>query len=812
MANSRTFWSWHRVGLASAVAGIPASGARARLPARISLDATHSADVPVDLLGPGDVTGLDPVEIVRCEPSDGNTNFPPSEFPYVELRHADLPWRFTPVGPVTGTIADPEHPAGPAVAQSRLQPWIALVVVPADASALTRGADGRARLQCAATLLPDVREAWAWAHVQLTGTVVGDPLAALSDPGQAFARLLCPIRLQADTRYVSAIVPTYAAGLAAAGLPLPGSVVPLDPAWGASGDVTLPVYHSTTFTTGQAGSFESLARRLRPRPAPATANGVPLRIDAAGWGASAPAGRTVLVQGALRPLAGATGDAPADATFAASLAAALSSPAGVVQLRPPLYGQDHARGATSVVAGASGWFSQLNTDARRRFAAGLGSWAVAVDQEDLCDRAWQQLAVSGVPASGTAAADISSAVLGALAERHATTAGSGPSGALASAALTAGPTAGPIAGLATRLATGLSTDTATQPDGVPAAPDASPPSPDSVLARMLRPGGTLARIGFGAITSLAAVPSTAETAVGSASIARSAVPAAAQQVQAPSRFCPTFVDDGLQRLQSTAPEWVLPGLDDLPEDSIVLMRTNPAFVEAFLIGLNHAMARELQWRRYPLDLDGTMFTRFWPTTTATPQDMTPMASWSATSDLGSHVGGVGNIVMVVRGGLLRRFPTATIYLSGRVGTGPETVVTPTIAAYAGTDTTMVGFPMTADQLLHPATPGQVWSVVLQESVQHARFGIDDAPTNGSTAPLTTWQDLDWAHPHVAGSTHVRVAGPLVGVGRQTGPTSALGAPPVSTWAANSSAMAAALTRAPVRVRIPASLWLTPTTP
>ena len=99
MANSRTFWSWHRVGLASAVAGIPASGGRARLPARISLDATHSADVPVDLLGPGDVTGLAPVEIVRCEPSDGSTSFPPSEFPYVELRHADLPWRFTPGAP-----------------------------------------------------------------------------------------------------------------------------------------------------------------------------------------------------------------------------------------------------------------------------------------------------------------------------------------------------------------------------------------------------------------------------------------------------------------------------------------------------------------------------------------------------------------------------------------------------------------------------------------------------------------------------------------------------------------------------------------
>jgi hypothetical protein len=293
---------------------------------------------------------------------------------------------------------------------------------------------------------------------------------------------------------------------------------------------------------------------------------------------------------------------------------------------------------------------------------------------------------------------------------------------------------------------------------------------------------------------------------------RSALSAASPTAdQTQTSFCPSFDDDGLQLLQSTAPEWLLPGLDDVPEDSVVLMRTNPAFVESFLVGLNHAMARELQWRRYPLDAEGTMFTRFWPTQ-AVGQGMTPMSAWDDTSDLGSHVPGASNVVLVVRGALLRRFPTATIYLSGRVGAGAETIVRPTIAAYAGTDTTLVGFPMTSDQLLHPTTPGQVWSVVLQESVQHVRFGIDDAPQDGSTATLRTWQDLDWSHPHVAGTTHVRVGGPLVGVGRPTGPTTAAGTPPVAHWAADSSAMAAALTRAPVRVRIPAALWLTPQVP
>lgn len=330
------------------------------------------------------------------------------------------------------------------------------------------------------------------------------------------------------------------------------------------------------------------------------------------------------------------------------------------------------------------------------------------------------------------------------------------------------------------------------------------------MARMLRPGGSLARIGFGSLPSSpgGATPAGAEAA----GALRARVPSAASAPQAPStHFCPTFDDDGLQYLQSTSPEWILPGLDDLPEDSVVLMRTNPAFLESFLVGMGHAMARELQWRRYPLDVEGTMFARFWPAAGPGP-GLPPMATWDPASDLGSHIGGAGNVVLVIRGGLLRRFPTATIYLSGRVGAGPETVVVPTIAAYVGADTTLVGFPMTVDQLLRPATAGQVWSVVLQESVQHVRFGLDDAPADGSTAAMRTWQDLDWAHPHVAGSTHVRVAGPLAGVGRPTGPTTVVGTPPVAHWGADSGALAAALTRAPVRVRIPASLWLTATAP
>lgn len=743
MAAERSFWAWHRTGLASTLVGnAPAGAGRAHVPARLSLGPDRSAEIPVDLLGPGDIAGIDPGEINRTEPADGCPDFEPSAFPYLELRHADMPWRFTPSGPYRGSIADPEHPSGPTVAQQHLQPWVAVVVVREDAAILGAGPNGRT-LQCDASDLPNSAESWAWAHVQLTSDTGTDGDAALSDPSRSFARLICPIRLEADRRYLACLVPTYSAGVAAAGLKPRDGVAALDAAWPATGQVTLPVYHSWSFGTADAGSFETLARRLRPRSAPATAAGIPLRIDAAGWGATAPVGATMIVQGALRPL-GTAAEAPPDPAFASSLADAVSAPESGLALRPPLYGQDYADGATVVTAGAGGWFCELNTDARRRFAAGLAAWAVAVKQEDLCDRAWQQLSDARSGWGTQAGADIASAVQGALEARHGLTSVS--------------------AGVAERMST-------------------------SVMTRMTRRSGSLALVSFAAAHLADRQPAT---------------PLANRN----GSFCPTFGEPALEALSATAPEWVLPGLGDLPADSIVLVRTNPEFVEAFLVGMNHALARELQWRRYPLDSTATLFASFWPAVTGASSAVPPISSWKPDSDLGSHVEGTDQLVLVLRGALLRRFPSTHVYLSSQVDDGAEQIVYPTLEATAGPDTTLVGFPLSLEEILHPAHVGQVFSIVVQESVRHARFGLDDAPPDGTTAALTTWQDLDWANPHLAGTRQVPVAGPLNGVGRPTGPDTAIASPPMAYWGADSAAMAAALTRAPVRVRFPASLWLT----
>src|SRR5882762_9669363 len=81
------------------------------------------------------------------------------------------------------------------------------------------------------------------------------------------------------------------------------------------------------------------------------------------------------------------------------------------------------------------------------------------------------------------------------------------------------------------------------------------------------------------------------------------------------------------------PELMLPGIADLPDNSAGLLVENRRAIDAFLLGCNHEMNRELLWREYPADLRSTVFARFWERG-AEPGDLTaddikPITSWNA---------------------------------------------------------------------------------------------------------------------------------------------------------------------------------------
>ena len=61
-------------------------------------------------------------------------------------------------------------------------------------------------------------------------------------------------------------------------------------------------------------------------------------------------------------------------------------------------------------------------------------------------------------------------------------------------------------------------------------------------------------------------------------------------------------------------DWLLPGLERVPVDSVAMLEPNQRFIEAFMLGLNVEMGRELLWRDFVVnDPRATFFRRFWRT-------------------------------------------------------------------------------------------------------------------------------------------------------------------------------------------------------
>ena len=133
-------------------------------------------------------------------------------------------------------------------------------------------------------------------------------------------------------------------------------------------------------------------------------------------------------------------------------------------------------------------------------------------------------------------------------------------------------------------------------------------------------------------------------------------------------------------LNDISSELFLPNVNLVEQNSITLLETNQKFIEAYMVGLNHEFARELLWREYPTDQRGSYFRQFWDvssffsTETLNKEqlkeklrDIPPIHRWPKDSKLGDHdnreEGGIQeeNIVLVIRGELLKKYPTAVIY-------------------------------------------------------------------------------------------------------------------------------------------------------
>ena len=276
-------------------------------------------------------------------------------------------------------------------------------------------------------------------------------------------------------------------------------------------------------------------------------------------------------------------------------------------------------------------------------------------------------------------------------------------------------------------------------------------------------------------------------------------------------------------LRDYAPDMLLPGMDKVPSNTIALLKTDPALIEAYLVGLNHEMSRELLWRGFPTDQRGSYFRQFWdaggdelPITDAEREsrfDITRITSWAPDSRLGSHSArgsAVGQMVLLIRGDLLRRYPRAMVYALESVwspdGTKCELGTTeryPIFRATQSPDITMLGFPLTEDQVRgadQPANGGHPgWFFVLQEQPTEPRFGMDVATTYGGTP--AHWRDLTWGHvaPDEAALKQI-VYVPIDGLLNNT-------VVDQIPWGKNSAHMASITRQPPFRVAVHARTWL-----
>jgi hypothetical protein len=265
-------------------------------------------------------------------------------------------------------------------------------------------------------------------------------------------------------------------------------------------------------------------------------------------------------------------------------------------------------------------------------------------------------------------------------------------------------------------------------------------------------------------------------------------------------------------LRDLSSELLLPNIGRIEPDSITLLETNRAFIEAYMAGLNHEMARELLWREYPTDQRGSPFRQFWDVRSylagadeaADPEalrerlrDIPPLDRWVPSADLGTQGGDTTErLVLTIRGELLKRYPNAVIHAhracwqragsdaepdpcrrTGAIDPGrerrlvalsaadeldpPRTLVrTPLFEARVDPDITFLGFDLTGDEAKggtgERPTDDPGWFFVIKERPGDPRFGLD-IERDGS---LSVWNDLAW--PDVQAGppgSPIRVGGP-----------------------------------------------------
>ncbi|GAB3218044.1 hypothetical protein J0A67_01845 [Algoriphagus aestuariicola] len=301
----------------------------------------------------------------------------------------------------------------------------------------------------------------------------------------------------------------------------------------------------------------------------------------------------------------------------------------------------------------------------------------------------------------------------------------------------------------------------------------------------------------------------------------------------PAMAYPDFPAPSYKFLVDRDKELLLPNLHLIQPNTFSLLRTNQKFIESYLVGLNFEMGRELLWREYPTDMRGSYFRQFWdvkgfvtpdstPTDAESLKDIAPIHKWPKESPLGKNnardkEGDSEQLVFVIRGELLKKFPNTVVYAQKAFKKDGKWVITqeldeskfkkevrfPIYQAELPPDIKLLGFDLTIDEAAgnDPVTdfPGnkEGWFFIIAEVPGEPRFGMDISfdPVNPTTF---TWNDLSWEN---FGTESIPFASASLQPNKKD-PTATKG-----VWGRSSADMASILIQRPVMVAVHATEML-----
>jgi hypothetical protein len=636
---------------------------------------TGIVEKEITLFGPGDVLGINENVISRLAPSPNTNNFESSLIPFIEFSEPDFLWRFSSlqIGDrkswipwLVLIVLKPENNQEEAEfekiqnsnkelpAQIQLKPN---AILP----------DLKESWRWAHVHKLEIKEA---SPEQVVNGIK-------NTPKKAVCRLLCPRKLKPQTQYHAFLIPAFKIGAEAAmdiaGGTEDRTVLTWENPEDGAGNV-LPYYFDWEFSTGAGGDFENLVRKLRPRDLENMGTR-PIDCSNPGYGMQEDSGLVLQMEAALKSLdtkvqswgMDITNESP-DATLSQekqeTLAGLLNKREEQIQnengetetklrVTPPAYGEWYASMEGKPIGDNTEnrnlWLEELNLDFRHRAAAGLGVQFVKENQENLMKAVWEQLSkikkVNQELNLGRFGREVSSKMFSRLEKMNPNNAFKIALPVQNKVVLESEKTVGAFLKSSTvtnnltnvkfrkYLSKIKSTEAAltftpvvnTQlvnlsfkvsglkdlilRTSVAAAPATSVAEPvDEQFSKAvnktisaLNPKMTIESRIKSQVSNFRKIEKTEGTQSGS------------EDELHPVKWYPEFHRPMYHFLREMSQEYILPGLENVPQNTVGLLQTNRRFIEAFMLGLNHEMASELLWREYPTDHRGSYFRSFWDT-------------------------------------------------------------------------------------------------------------------------------------------------------------------------------------------------------